>query len=135
MIAAGLFLLAAAAGGSPSSGCVSAAPCPSAGGVAEIISRGWLLNCSVDGATRVRLRARIVLDGKGWLVREPEIIDEATGQVIDLRKGNYDSQDVTIGAAVRARTAVLAAQPYANLPPELVGRSLVIRFNADKACG
>lgn len=125
-------------------GCLSPNnPCPWKEGLGEKVERYWNPNCAVEGGSRVQLLAKLTFNASGYIAGALEISDARTGRVIlvadkrDLaqRVRQVDQTNVVNAAAVRAYSAITRVEPYGGIPPELVGRRIVLRLNSDKACG
>lgn len=124
-------------------GCLSASnPCPWKEGLGEKVERYWNPNCAVEGGSRVQLLAKLTFNAGGYIDGALEISDARTGRVIlvadkrdtSQRVRQVDQTNVVNAAAVRAYSAITRVEPYSGVPPELVGRRIVLRLNSDKAC-
>ncbi|MDQ0465111.1 hypothetical protein QO010_002895 [Caulobacter ginsengisoli] len=116
-------------------GCLSpTTPCPWKEGLGEAIQRKWNPNCAVEGGDSVRLVVKFTLTAEGLTRGEPEISDERTGKVFNVTDPGAAGSGVVAAAAVRAYSALKSILPYRGVPPELVGRRIAVKLNADKAC-
>lgn len=86
------------------------------------LARRWNPNCEVEGGADVDVRVAFRLNNAGQLVGGVEA------------SGERSSDPVVKAASDRARRAVHAAAPFENLPEELYGERIVVRFNARQAC-
>lgn len=97
------------------------------GAVTAKLMRLWRPNCGAEGVGKVVVRVDIHLMPDGRLARPPELLDrslvEAAGPVAQA-------------SAQRALSAVVQAEPYAELPRDRYGawKDIVVRFNAKEAC-
>jgi outer membrane biosynthesis protein TonB len=94
----------------------------SVAGLADELERRWNPNCDVEGGRDVQVLVKFTLGQAGQVV----------GQV--TADGQTSSNPVVQAAADRAVRAVYAASPFSNLPRELYGQSIKVRFDARKAC-
>lgn len=116
-------------------GCLSASnPCPWKEGLGEKVERYWNPNCAVEGGSSVKLIAKVTFRADGFLKGDPEISDARTGQVFPIDNTSGTGSSVSGAAAIRAYSALRRILPYTGVPPELVGRRIVLNLNADKAC-
>ena len=86
------------------------------------LARRWNPNCNVEGGRDVTIEATFRLDGDGRLVGGVDA------------SGERSSNAVVKAAADRAKEAVYGAQPFENLPEQLYGERITVRFNAQSAC-
>jgi len=86
------------------------------------LSRRWNPNCEVEGGRDVNIDVAFRLDRGGRI----------TGPV--EASGEGSSNAVVRVASDRAKRAVLEAQPFQNLPPQLYDERIVVRFDARTAC-
>lgn len=86
------------------------------------LARRWNPNCEVEGGADVDIRVAFRLDSSGNLVGRMEVSGENSANL------------VVKAAADRAKRAVLQAEPFQNLPEELYGDRIIVRFNARNAC-
>ncbi|HEX6859083.1 MAG TPA: energy transducer TonB [Caulobacteraceae bacterium] len=86
------------------------------------LARRWNPNCEVEGGSDVNIDVTFRLDGAGRVVGTVEA------------KGENSSNPVVRVAADRAKRAVHEAEPFDNLPSELYGERITVRFNARTAC-
>ena len=86
------------------------------------LARRWNPNCAVEGGREVMIEATFRLNGAGRLVGGVEA------------SGENSSNAVVKAASDRAKEAVHAAQPFENLPEQLYGERITVRFNARNAC-
>ncbi|MDQ0465110.1 hypothetical protein QO010_002894 [Caulobacter ginsengisoli] len=107
-----------------------AAPAPDA--FLARMQRRWVPACdTVEAITNVTARFR--LNKAGYLAGDPVIIDRRTGLQIDPARPDAASAGAA-AAGERAKKAIVSGQPYADVPPALVGRTLNLDFNAQAAC-
>lgn len=85
--------------------------------IEQQIIPNWTLNCTASDLDSVKPVIRFRLNGQGVLVGDPQ---QVSGVV------NAETR--------RALAAVKASDPFSNVPEELVGKPLQIRFDAAKAC-
>ena len=86
------------------------------------LSRRWNPNCEVEGGADVDVRVAFRLGAAGQIVGSVESTADRSGDA------------VVRAAADRAKRAVHQAAPFDNLPDELYGERIVVRFNARQAC-
>lgn len=106
----------------PAVGAASALAASALSNLSADLARRWNPNCEVEGGANVDIRVAMKLDDKGSVAGPLE----ATGQ--------NSSDPVVKAAADRAVRAIRAAEPFENLPDELYGERIIIRFNARNAC-
>jgi outer membrane biosynthesis protein TonB len=106
----------------PAVGQASALAASALSNLSADLARRWNPNCEVEGGANVDIRVAMKLDEGGNVVGSLE----ATGQ--------NSSDPVVKAAADRAVRAIRAAEPFQNLPAELYGERIIIRFNARSAC-
>jgi colicin import membrane protein len=70
------------------------------------VRRCWNVNAGLEGAAKLVVRMEVKLDQAGKLIGDPKVVNASPGPQFE-------------DAANSARRAVIACQPYANLPPEL----------------
>lgn len=85
--------------------------------IEQQIIPNWTLNCAASDLDTVKPVIRFRLNSQGVLVGDPQQVGGA----------------VTADAR-RALAAVKASDPFNDVPEELVGKPLQIRFDAAKAC-
>lgn len=116
-------------------GCLSpGTPCPWKEGLGEKVERYWNPNCAVEGGSSVKLIAKVTFRADGFLVGDAEISDARTGRIFQVANTSETGASVSGAAAIRAYSALRRILPYAGVPPELVGRRIILNLNADKAC-
>lgn len=86
------------------------------------LARRWNPNCAVEGGREVMIEATFRLNTGGRVVGTVEA------------SGERASNPVVKAASDRAKEAVYAAQPFENLPEQLYGERITVRFNAQNAC-
>ena len=86
------------------------------------LARRWNPNCAVEGGRDVMIEATFRLNSGGRVVGAVEA------------SGERSSNPVVKAASDRAKEAVFAAQPFENLPEQLYGERITVRFNARNAC-
>lgn len=85
--------------------------------IEQQIIPNWTLNCTASDLDSVKPVIRFRLNGQGVLVGDPQQVSGAV---------NAETR--------RALAAVKASDPFSDVPEELVGKPLQIRFDAAKAC-
>lgn len=106
----------------PAVGQASALAASALSNLSADLARRWNPNCEVEGGANVDIRVAMKLDKTGTVVGPLE----ASGQ--------NSSDPVVKAASDRAVRAIRAAEPFQNLPAELYGERIIIRFNARSAC-
>lgn len=106
----------------PAVGQASALAASALSNLSADLARRWNPNCEVEGGANVDIRVAMRLDKSGQVVGPLE----ASGQ--------NSSDPVVKAASDRAVRAIRAAEPFQNLPAELYGERIIIRFNARNAC-
>lgn len=96
------------------------------------LGRRWNPNCEVEGGADVDIRVAFRLDQAGRVVRR----QDADGRLVPEFESSGDkSRDPVVRAASdRAKRAIGQAEPFENLPAELYGDRIIVRFNARNAC-
>jgi outer membrane biosynthesis protein TonB len=106
----------------PAVGQASALAASALGSLSADLARRWNPNCEVEGGSNVDIRVAFRLDKGGNVVGQPE----ASGE---------NATDLVVKAASdRAKRAIRQAEPFPDLPPELYGERIIVRFNARSAC-
>jgi hypothetical protein len=109
---------------------LAAAPAPDA--FLARLQRRWVPACdTVEAITN--LTAVFRLNKAGYLSGDLVIIDRRTGLQIDPAKPDAASAGA-VSASERAKKAIVSGQPYPDIPPALVGRTLNLNFDAQAAC-
>lgn len=90
--------------------------------LAADLERRWNPNCEVEGGSSVDIRVAFRINSSGRVIGQPEA------------SGEHSFDPVVKAASDRAKRAVRQAEPFENLPPDLYGERIVVRFNAQKAC-
>ncbi len=90
--------------------------------LAADLERRWNPNCEVEGGSSVDIRVAFRIASSGRVIGQPEA------------SGEHSSDPVVKAASDRAKRAVRQAEPFENLPADLYGERIVVRFNAQKAC-
>ena len=90
--------------------------------LADELGRRWNPNCNVEGGDAVRLSAQFTIAAGGRLRGQPQIIR------------GMSSDPVVSAAAIRAISAINAAQPFEGLPQEVYGQQIIVNFDARKVC-
>jgi len=91
-------------------------------GLTDDLQRRWNPNCGVAEGRAVVVKVSFRLNAGGGVVGQPRY------QI--LGENNAASQ---VGAQ-RAVSAVFAAAPFRNLPPDFYGQTINVTFNAREAC-
>ncbi|MDR3508895.1 MAG: energy transducer TonB, partial [Caulobacteraceae bacterium] len=86
------------------------------------LQRLWNPNCDVIGAANVDIILTFRLAPNGRLIGQP------------TSPADNSNDPVVKSALDRARRAVNQGAPFDNLPPQLYGIPIPVRFNASKAC-
>jgi protein TonB len=86
------------------------------------LARRWNPNCAVEGGSDVDIRVAFRLNDAGHVVGQPE------------SSGESSANPVVKAASDRAKRAIRQAEPFENLPDDLYGERIVVRFNARTAC-
>lgn len=89
--------------------------------IAEQAADHWRLDCAAPTLARIRPKLRFRLNSSGRLVGEPQIV-------------GGESDPSWQAAARGAVTAMKNAQPFRDVPAELIGPELNLNFNAANAC-
>ena len=92
------------------------------GVLAADLARRWNPNCEVEGGADVDMRVAFRLGAAGQIVGGVE------------SSGDRSGDPVVRAASDRAKRAVHQAAPFDNLPEDLYGERIVVRFNARQAC-
>jgi len=106
----------------PAVGQASALAASALSNLSADLARRWNPNCEVEGGANVDIRVGMRLDKSG----------NVTGS-LDVA-GQNSSDPVVKAASDRAVRAIRQAEPFQNLPAELYGERIIIRFNARSAC-
>jgi outer membrane biosynthesis protein TonB len=94
------------------------------GALSDKLQRLWTLSfCKVEGFAEIKPQIRFRLDEGGRLVGRPEVVGGASGNPVERT------------AEEGAIRAVLRGAPYEELPAELLGQTITVRFDAEQACG
>jgi protein TonB len=86
------------------------------------LARRWNPNCEVEGGSDVDIRVAFRLNASGAVIGRLEA------------SGENSANPVVKAASDRAKRAVLQAEPFEDLPSELYGDRIIVRFNARNAC-
>lgn len=92
-------------------------------GLITELQRRWNPNCLVEGGRSVKVSVQIVVAPSGYLIGKPKVTRKSGG-----------NDDLVRAGEARAISAVTGAQPILGLPDELVGETLILNFDAQKAC-
>ena len=106
----------------PAVGQASALAASALSNLSADLARRWNPNCEVEGGANVDIRVAMKLDKTGNVVGGLDV----TGQ--------NSSDPVVKAASDRAVRAIRQAEPFQNLPAELYGERIIVRFNARSAC-
>ena len=106
----------------PAVGQASALAASALSNLSADLARRWNPNCEVEGGANVDIRVAMKLDKAGNVVGGLDVA------------GQTSSDPVVKAASDRAVRAIRAAEPFQNLPAELYGERIIIRFNARSAC-
>jgi len=82
----------------------------------------WQTNCEAEGGDRINASVQFRLTQSGQLAGLPEVV------------GGLAGEPLVRTAQERAVRAVLRGAPYEELPPELLGQSITVRFDAQTFC-
>lgn len=106
----------------PAVGQASALAASALSNLSADLARRWNPNCEVEGGANVDIRVGMRLDKSGHVAG-------------DLQASGQNSPDPVVKAASdRAVRAIRQAEPFQNLPAELYGERIIVRFNARSAC-
>ncbi|HEX4180748.1 MAG TPA: energy transducer TonB [Caulobacteraceae bacterium] len=92
--------------------------------MAEALQRLWNPDCDVAGASDLNIRVTFRLSASGRLVGTPQSSGDSAPE-----------SSVLHVASDRAKRAVYAAEPFDNLPANLYGQPITVKFNGQAACG
>lgn len=106
----------------PAVGQASALAASALGSLSADLARRWNPNCEVEGGSNVDIRVAFRLDKAGAVIGQPEA------------SGENSSDPVVKAASDRAKRAIRQAEPFPDLPRELYGERIIVRFNARSAC-
>lgn len=106
----------------PAVGQASALAASALSNLSADLARRWNPNCEVEGGANVDIRVGMRLTGDGY-------VDGAL-----QASGQTSSDPVVKAASDRAVRAIRQAEPFQNLPSELYGERIIVRFNARSAC-
>ena len=82
----------------------------------------WNPNCQAEGGDTINVRVRFELAPDGGLVGQPQVV------------GGGGGSPLVRAAEDRAVRAVHRGAPYEELPAELRGQAITVRFDARRAC-
>lgn len=82
----------------------------------------WNPNCQAEGGDTINVRVRFQLAPDGRLVGQPQVV------------GGGGSSPLARAAEDRAVRAVFRGAPYEELPADLRGQAVTVRFDAARAC-
>ena len=106
----------------PAVGQASALAASALSNLSADLARRWNPNCEVEGGANVDIRVAMKLDKSGEVVGSLEV------------SGQNSADPVVKAASDRAVRAIRQAEPFQNLPAELYGERIIVRFNARSAC-
>ena len=94
-------------------------------GLTDELQKRWHLNCDVEGAREVVVKALFILGASGQVVGQP------TAKVLSVRNA---VSEAGAESAVRAVFAASGSPSFRSLPRDFYGQTISVTFSAPEAC-